>query len=76
MNPDWRDRARCTGHLDRMYLIVFEPLAKATCQQCPVQHHCLLDVLTNEPANDRHGVCAGLTPDERTALADRHKATN
>lgn len=79
----WKDRAGCrtwdftTGDpwfepikgkkgRDRFPLVV-----RAICDECPVRALCARDVMEFESRNDgpRHGFVAGMTPEERTALA-------
>ena len=49
-------------------------LAREVCGQCPVQAPCLAFALANEQKTDaRAGMYGGLTPDERTALANAQK---
>jgi hypothetical protein len=60
----WRTQAACRGLTHRMYLPVFEPLAKATCAACPVRVDCQAD-----GASEAFGVWGGLTAAERSRVA-------
>ena len=77
-NDEWRRDAACRG----MALEVFSvgsrpdqerviPLAKETCDACPVSSQCLEDAIQ---MNDTNGVRAGLTGRERRILIQHRRS--
>lgn len=66
---DWREQAACRGHDPvRFFLDAFEPLAKRTCEQCPVRPQCQ-DIGMRE----EFGVFGGLNPRERERVRNKRK---
>jgi len=71
----WTDRAACRGQpLDAWFppagaaLVAYER-ARRVCAACPVRADCLDEDLRVAHVNHRHGMRAGLMPDERDAIA-------
>lgn len=66
----WRRFARCQDN-DELDFYSDQPrnivACKATCALCPVRLVCALEALRRR---DRWGIWGGLTPDERTELAE------
>lgn len=80
--PAWIDDAACAGiGTDLFYPASEVPdraagqvaRAKEVCRGCPVIDACHAFVMATEPPTQRHGVWAGLTPEERTALARKRQ---
>lgn len=73
--PEWMEFAACAAVDPELWFAASKheedhnyPIAKATCQRCPVQAECLDAALRND---ERYGVFGGLTPEERQALNPR-----
>lgn len=84
--PDWKDEALChqIGDMDDWFPATYpedrssryrtlEPYhrAVAVCSICPVKSECLEHVMEFERGVLRHGIFAGLTPDQRVILQRR-----
>ncbi|MCX4751722.1 WhiB family transcriptional regulator [Kitasatospora sp. NBC_01287] len=75
--PNWHYDADCRDHDPELWFAdgtgkatAYKDLlyAKSICDACPVRQLCLDDVMRQEggiAAEGRHGIRAGLTPDER-----------
>lgn len=68
MNADQLEQALCRGKTARFFLHAFEPLAKATCEQCPVRVQCLV-----EGRDEQFGIFGGLNPQERARIARKRR---
>jgi WhiB family redox-sensing transcriptional regulator len=68
---DWRDHAACAGYPNDLFFPVGDvnelliERAKAICSICPVTEECLQYALET---NQRNGIWAGTTEDERRSL--------
>lgn len=86
LETSWRMAAPCLGSTRIFFEDVYGPgceegrdetalvLAQALCASCPVRRSCAVDVLEQEqglPPQDRYGVCASMTPEQRYSLAER-----
>jgi WhiB family redox-sensing transcriptional regulator len=82
LGSGWRAAAAC-GRVDPevFYPLDLDPVgpavraARRVCAHCPVRPECLDDVMDTEDPARRWGVIGGTTPDERTALYVRQRAT-
>ena len=65
--PRWQHLAACHGRTEMFFSShpFSQALAVRICSQCPVRQPCEVDVRRTEHPTTRHGVAAGLTPDER-----------
>jgi hypothetical protein len=71
----WQDDAACKGKTELMFPkehkdISYLPVARSICSECPVISECLEDAL-KYPAQDMHGVWAGLTSRQLAAEQKR-----
>lgn len=86
VDTTWRSGAPCLGSTHAFFEDVYGPggeedrdeaalrVAIALCSGCDVRRSCAVDVLEAEeglPPQDRFGVCAGMTPEQRYSLAER-----
>lgn len=70
---DWRRDAACAGTDPELwhpsgsgqYAAAYYARGKRYCHRCPVRLECLRTVLALEERSGRHGLWAGLTPEER-----------
>lgn len=79
MPRDWRTDAACVGEPTS----VFFPenvqsdkrweTARNICERCPVKNDCLHFVLQWEDLEDRWGMFAGLTPNERNLIRNERR---
>jgi len=79
MINDWRKRASCVGEPTS----VFFPenvqsdkrwdTPRGICEKCPVRSDCLKFVLQWEDQEDRWGMFAGLTPNERNLIRNERR---
>jgi hypothetical protein len=83
---DWRERAACVEYeydRDENGHVIDDPwfpdngdyaIARMACGRCPVKDKCTEEVLKHEASSAmhvRHGMWAGMTPDERSRLSGR-----
>lgn len=86
LETTWRDGAPCLGSTRVFFEDVYGPggederdpaalaVAVALCAACDVRRSCAVDVLEQEaglPPQDRFGVCAGMTPEQRYSMEQR-----
>lgn len=86
MDTDWRDSARC-AELPKSVFFEYntqdgtvtteqrrerKSLALTACSECPVIAQCYEFAICN---NEKFGIWAGLTPDQRKPLVAKFKAT-
>ena len=70
-DPDWRDRALCTGRDTEVWFPEDDQPAivgKSYCRRCPVRADCLAHALER---GERYGIWGGLTEHERDLLRAR-----
>lgn len=84
MGTDWRDDARCaklpkkvffeynSQEIDNNTRKCYKNLALDTCKNCPVIKQCYEFAICN---NEKFGIWAGLTPDQRRPIVKRFKET-
>ena len=79
LRPNWHAHAACRGTGPARFFGPDRPVddswaaeARKVCTACPVTASCLLYALDND---ERYGVWAGTTPDERTQLLRERSKT-
>lgn len=83
LSENWQRRAVCVGVDPSIFFPVFAQSdrvwarARVMCAQCPVQPECLEFALQWQDLEDRWGMFAGFTPNERNLIrSERRKANN
>ena len=72
MNDDqWRTTAACRERTGIMFDKAQQGAAQDLCASCPAGQVCLWATMLSERPGCRYGVAGGLTPGQRTALAQR-----
>jgi hypothetical protein len=69
ITPHWRDEALCRQTDPEIFFPELgqnPTAAKRVCAVCPVRAVCLADAIERR---EPHGVCGGMTPNERKAYA-------
>lgn len=70
-DPDWADRALCSGRDTEVFFPEGEQpdgVARAYCRRCPVRSDCLAHAIEND---ERYGVWGGVTEHTRELLVAR-----
>lgn len=76
--PDWHDFALCRQADPEAWFVPKGGNAKpaqAICRRCTVTNLCLEEALSMPPIDDRYGIRAGTTPNQRTAIRRKRART-
>jgi WhiB family redox-sensing transcriptional regulator len=79
LSKDWRRQAHCLGIKTAIFFPEFAQSdrawqnARRICSRCPVRDECLRFALQWDELEDRWGMFAGLTPNERNLVRSQRR---